>query len=61
MEPLGLPALSTYADRHANDPVTTVGAPFAPEAMEPLGLPAISTYADSHLSDSLQTAGTSVK
>jgi hypothetical protein len=58
-EPRGEPALSTYADGHANDPVRIVGSPF------PAG--ADGEYAYFHVQDSLrfsespQTVGTNVR
>lgn len=55
-EPTGLPALSTYADRHANDPVRVVGSVFPQGADgEPTGLPALSTYADAHNGDPVKS------
>ena len=67
-EPRGEPALSTYADGHANDPVRIVGSPFPDGADgEPKGQPAFSTYADRYLknpvqfSESPQTDGTNVR
>jgi hypothetical protein len=47
----GLPAYDTYADRHANDPVTSAGSPFPPASDDSNGLPAYDTYADRHAND----------
>ena len=53
-----LPARITYADRHANDPVTTVGSAFPGSVDEAGGrLPVKVTYATRHANDPVTTAG----
>jgi hypothetical protein len=53
---LSLPALSTYADRHAGDRNIPVGSAF-PVGGEPLGMPAQWTYADRHAGDRVTRVG----
>ena len=53
-----LPPRITYADRHANDPVTTVGLAFPRAASEAGGrLPVKATYADRRAKDSVTSVG----
>ncbi len=63
-EPQGLPALSTYADRHTGEPAQAlvssfprVGNPAFPNTDWAYALPAQSTHADRHANDPVSIVG----
>jgi hypothetical protein len=51
----GLPVFNTYADRHANDPVTSAGSRFPSASDDNYSLPVFNTYADRHANDPVKS------